>query len=103
MLIIFMQICMSVRICLLYTSYTLDLEKSSCNNGVELDFDYNTWTIKTNYSNYESTDNTRVKCSLYFRERTFAEAVVDCGSLSKNAGTCITENYYCLLYTSRCV
>ena len=76
------------------SGYTLDLEKSSCNNGVELDFDYNTWTIKTNYSNYESTDNTRVKCSLYFRERTFAEAVVDCGSLSKNAGTCITENYY---------
>ena len=48
------------------SGYTLDLTKSSCTNGVELDFDYNNWTIKTNYSNYESTDNTRVKCSLYF-------------------------------------
>ena len=49
------------------SGYTLDLEKSSCNNGVELDFDYNTWTIRANYSNYESTDHSRVKCSLYFR------------------------------------
>ncbi len=75
------------------SGYTLDLSKSNCTNGVELDFDYNTWSIKTNYSNYTNTDNTRVKCNLFFKERTFAEAIIDCGELSKDAGTCIKENY----------
>ena len=51
------------------SGYTLDLTKSSCTHGVELDFDYNTWIIKTNYSNYESTDNTRVRCNLYFTDK----------------------------------
>ena len=75
------------------SGYTLDLLKSSCTNGVEVSFDYNTWTIKTNYSNYAYENNERVKCSLYFKKRTFAEAVVDCGALSKDGGTCIKENY----------
>ena len=75
------------------SGYTLDLSKSSCTNGVEVSFDYNTWTIKTNYSNYAYENNERVKCSLYFKKRTFAEAVVDCGALSKDGGTCIKENY----------
>ena len=51
------------------SGYTLDIEKSSCTNGVEVTFDYNTWSVKTNYSNYESTNNTRVKCSLYFTSK----------------------------------
>ena len=51
------------------SGYTLDMTKSSCNNGVEISFDYNTWSVKTNYSNYTSQDNTRVKCSLYFTDK----------------------------------
>ena len=35
-----------------------------------------------------------MKCSLYFKKRTFAESLVDCGALSKDAGTCIKENYH---------
>ena len=76
------------------SGYTLDLAKSGCNNGVTISFDYNTWSVKTNYSNYTNTDNTRVKCSLYFKKRTFAESLVDCGALSKDAETCIKENYH---------
>ena len=76
------------------SGYTLDLTKSSCTNGVTIGFDYNTWSVKTNYSNYTNPDNTRVKCSLYFKKRTFAESLVDCGALSKDAGTCIKENYH---------
>ena len=76
------------------SGYTLDLSKSSCTNGVEVSFDYNTWSVKTNYSNYTYQNNERVKCSLYFKKRTFAESIVDCGALSKDAGTCIKENYY---------
>ena len=76
------------------SGYTLDIEKSSCTNGVEISFDYNTWSVKTNYENYTATDNQRVKCSLYFKKRTFAESLVDCGALNKDAGICIKENYY---------
>ncbi len=76
------------------SGYTLDLSKSSCTNGVEVSFDYNSWSVKTNYSNYAYQNNERVKCSLYFKKRTFAESIVDCGALSKDAGTCIKENYY---------
>ena len=76
------------------SGYTLDLSKSSCTNGVEVSFDYNTWSVKTNYNNYTYQNNERVKCSLYFKKRTFAESLVDCGALNKDAGTCIKENYY---------
>ncbi|HIR74172.1 TPA: hypothetical protein IAB95_01565 [Candidatus Ventrenecus avicola] len=56
--------------------YTLDITKSSCNNGVEISFDYNTWSVKTNYSNYTNPDNTRVKCSLYFTS-TYIESLLN--------------------------
>ncbi len=69
------------------SGYTLDLEKSSCNNGVEISFDYNTWTIKTNYNNYENTDNTRVKCTLYFREiKTIEETLHQLATVSEGTG-----------------
>ena len=51
------------------SGYTLDLSKSSCTNGVEVSFDYNTWSVKTNYSNYTYQNNERVKCSLYFTSK----------------------------------
>ncbi len=51
------------------SGYTLDLSKSSCTNGVEVSFDYNTWSVKTNYSNYAYQNNERVKCSLYFTSK----------------------------------
>ena len=48
------------------SGYTLDLDKSSCTNGVTLDFDESNWSIKTNFTNY-TQNNTRVKCNLYFK------------------------------------
>ena len=51
------------------SGYTLDIEKNSCTNGVEISFDYNTWSVKTNYSNYTYQNNERVKCSLYFTDK----------------------------------
>ena len=76
------------------SGYTLDLTKSSCNNGVTISFDYNTWSVKTNYSNYTNTDNTRVKCSLYFRKISFVEAVTTCGASGENAANCITNHSF---------
>ena len=76
------------------SGYTLDTEKSSCTNGVTLDFDTSTWSVKVNYSNYTNTntDNTRVRCSLHFKKGTFVDSVVSCGNSNKDAGTCIKEN-----------
>ena len=51
------------------SGYVLDLEKSNCSHGVTLDFDSENWFIKTNFTNYSNTDNTRVKCSLYFKQK----------------------------------
>ena len=51
------------------SGYTLDTEKSTCTNGVTLSFDYNTWSVKANYTNYQNTNNSRVKCSLYFTNK----------------------------------
>ena len=76
------------------SGYTLDITKSSCTNGVEVTFDYNTWSVKTNYSNYTYENNERVKCSLYFRKISFAEAVTTCGTLGENASNCIQENFF---------
>ena len=51
------------------SGYTLDLSKSSCTNGVTLDFDYETWTIITQFEGYNAENHQRVKCSLYFKEK----------------------------------
>ena len=50
------------------TGYTLDEEKSNCNNGVTLSFDYSTWEAKEIYTNYNASANTRTKCTLYFNK-----------------------------------
>ena len=70
------------------SGYTLDLTKSSCNHGVTISFDYNTWSVKTNYSNYTNPDNTRVKCSLYFR---YAEEYTISYDLNGGAGNIVNQ------------
>ena len=76
------------------SGYTLDIERSSCTNGVEVSFDYNTWSVQTNYSNYTYQNNERVKCNLYFKKISFAEAVTTCGTLGENASNCMKENSF---------
>uniref|UniRef100_UPI0040277099 hypothetical protein n=1 Tax=Candidatus Ventrenecus sp. TaxID=3085654 RepID=UPI0040277099 len=48
--------------------YTLDTTKSSCDNGVTVDWDYSKWKANIYYENYSATDNTRTKCTLYFNK-----------------------------------
>ena len=76
------------------SGYTLDIERSSCTNGVEVSFDYNTWSVQTNYSNYTYQNNERVKCNLYFKKISFAEAVTTCGTLGENASNCMKESSF---------
>ncbi len=50
------------------TGYTLDTTKSSCDNGVTVDWDYSKWKANIYYENYAATDKTRTKCTLYFNK-----------------------------------
>ncbi len=50
------------------TGYTLDKEKSSCTNGVSINWNNSTWQGITDYTNYNTTTNTRTKCTLYFNK-----------------------------------
>lgn len=50
------------------TGYTLDKEKSNCNNGVIPTWDNAGWKFIGDYHNYSATDNTRTKCTLYFNK-----------------------------------
>ena len=50
------------------TGYTLDSDKSNCNNNATVTWDNATWEAKVNYRNYSATTNTRTKCTLYFNK-----------------------------------
>ena len=50
------------------TGYTLDEEKSNCNNGVVPTWDNAGWKFIGDYHNYSATTNTRTKCTLYFNK-----------------------------------
>ena len=50
------------------TGYTLDNEKSSCTNGVSINWNNSTWQGVTDYTHYNATTNTRTKCTLYFNK-----------------------------------
>ena len=50
------------------TGYTLDETKSNCNNGVIPTWDNAGWKFIGDYHNYNATDNTRTKCTLYFNK-----------------------------------
>lgn len=50
------------------TGYTLDTEKSNCNNGVIPTWDNAGWKFIGDYHSYNGADNTRTKCTLYFNK-----------------------------------
>lgn len=50
------------------TGYTLDEEKSNCNNGVIPTWDNAGWKFIGDYHNYNGTVKTRTKCNLYFNK-----------------------------------
>ncbi len=49
------------------SGYTLS-SKSSCNNGVTVTWDNKNWSALVNYTNYQKTNASVVKCSLYFNK-----------------------------------
>jgi len=50
------------------SGYTLDTTKSTCNNGVTISWDDINWSAITNFTNYVQNNDSRTKCTLYFRK-----------------------------------
>jgi len=50
------------------SGYILE-EKSNCNNGVKVSWDYENWIAQIDYSNYKAEETSKTKCNLYFREK----------------------------------
>ena len=68
------------------TGYTLDVEKSSCNNGVIPDWDNAGWKFIGDYHNYNAPTNTRTKCNLYFNKTSKTVSTV-LGNIEVNSYT----------------
>ena len=67
------------------TGYKLDTDKSNCTNGVKVGWNYAVWHADIDYSGYNATDYTRVRCNLYFiKESTVSTAL---GNLTVNSYT----------------
>ena len=75
------------------TGYKLDTEKSECTNGVIPKWDYALWEFRANYSNYNATDYTRVRCNLYFAKESTVSTVL--GDLIVNSYTPDFTNSAC--------
>ena len=54
------------------SGYTLDTTQSSCTNGATVSWDNALWSAAVNFSNYSAGNMSRTKCTMYFKEATFA-------------------------------
>ena len=57
------------------SGYTLDLTKSSCNNGVTISWDNKNWNATLDFTNYQSGNINRTKCALYFKKTIESEII----------------------------
>ena len=64
--------------------YVLDKEKTTCTNGASIDFNTGDWSIKV-----LNMTKARTKCTLYFKEQTFNDAILACNDTAAN---CIKNN-----------
>ena len=64
--------------------YVLDTETTTCTNGASIDFNTDDWSIKV-----LNMTKTRTKCTLYFKEQTFNDAILACNDTAAN---CIKDN-----------
>ena len=50
------------------SGYYLDLSKSNCNNNVNLAWDYYNWVAQLNFTDYNTENSQRTKCTLNFKK-----------------------------------
>ena len=71
------------------SGYTLDTTQSSCTNGATVSWDNASWSAAVNFSNYSAGNMSRTKCTMYFKETTFADTILACNDTAAN---CIKDN-----------
>ena len=71
------------------SGYTLDTTQSSCTNGATVSWDNDSWSAAVNFSNYSAGNMSRTKCTMYFKEATFADTILACNDTAAN---CIKDN-----------
>ena len=71
------------------SGYTLDTTQSSCTNGATVSWDNDSWSALVNFSNYSVEQMGRTKCTMYFKEQTFADTILACNDTAAN---CIKDN-----------
>ena len=71
------------------SGYTLDTTQSSCTNGATVSWDNASWSAAVNFSNYSAGNMSRTKCTMYFKEVTFADTILACNDTAAN---CIKDN-----------
>ncbi len=64
--------------------YTLDKEKTTCTNGATVEWLDDEWAPKIN-----NLTKARTKCTLYFKEQTFNDAILACNDTAAN---CLKNN-----------
>ena len=64
--------------------YVLDNEKTTCTNGATVEWLADEWAPKIN-----NLTQTRTKCTLYFKEQTFNDAILACNDTAAN---CLKNN-----------
>ena len=64
--------------------YVLDKEKTTCTNGATVEWLDDEWAPKIN-----NLTQTRTKCTLYFKEQTFADILLACNDTAAN---CLKNN-----------
>ena len=69
--------------------YSFDASQSSCTNGATVSWDNESWSALINFSNYQAENMSRTKCTVHFKESSFADTILSC---SDTAANCIQDN-----------
>ena len=48
--------------------YSFDASQSSCTNGATVSWDNESWSAAINFTNYQATNMSRTKCTMYFKK-----------------------------------
>ena len=69
--------------------YVFDTTQSSCTNGATVSWDNDSWSALVNFTNYNVENISRTKCTMYFKEQSFVDAILACNDTAAN---CLVQN-----------
>ena len=71
------------------SGYMLDTSQSSCTNGASILWNDEEWSTIVDFTNYQSSETNRTKCTLYFKNQDFNSAMATCDDTAVN---CFKKN-----------